>query len=170
MVPKGDIRNRLLADASPPPPEPPTESASYASSRGIRRRVALAPEPVAPADQPLMMSLKRDWDKGKISAKQVQDYAHGDARQGAHGMCEVAAAGTHGRHPQDIQRSLLRLSRVSAWGTRVYLVSDPDQAGQGRPPLPSAPSGSLRCMPIPPSSLPPLLPGPLGLVMLSGSA
>ena len=59
------------------------------------------------ADMPLIQSLKRDWAKGKLSSPQVQEYALGAAKQGAQGMGGLAAAGSHGSNPQNLQRSLM---------------------------------------------------------------
>ena len=46
---------------------------------------------------------------GKISAKQVQEYAFGADQQGAVGMGAAAKAGTSGKHAQNIHRSLLSI-------------------------------------------------------------
>ena len=63
----------------------------------------------ASADLPLLRSLLRDWSKGLISAKQVQDYALGASQQGAVGMDATARAGSSGKHAQHIHRSLVSL-------------------------------------------------------------
>ena len=114
MSPKGGIRKRVLADVGES--ESNTQAASSSGQRGGIRRRVLAPaeqesagEARADIDLPLLRSLKRDWAKGKLSSPQVQDYAAGAAAQGAVGMGRAAAAGSHGRHPQNLQRSLIAL-------------------------------------------------------------
>jgi len=109
MAPKGGIRKRLLDDGQHPSGSEATGSGEPlpSSSRSLRRRVGDAPEPLQ--EQPLLQSLKRDWGKGLLSSKQVQEYAAGADRQGAKGLAAVAAAGGSGRHPQNLQRSLMAM-------------------------------------------------------------
>jgi hypothetical protein len=75
------------------------------STRSVRQRLTAT----CTADLPLVNSLRRDWAKGLISAKQVQEYAHGAQLQGANFLGDLAKAGTFGKNPQNIQRSLIQL-------------------------------------------------------------
>ena len=61
------------------------------------------------ANLPFNASMKRDWCQGRISAKQVQEYAFGAQQQGAVGVIDMAKAGSSGRHPQNIHRSLVSM-------------------------------------------------------------
>ena len=63
----------------------------------------------ASVDLPLLQSLKKHWGQGIISAAQVQEYAWGASKQGAVGMSSPAAAGSSGKHAQNIHRSLIAL-------------------------------------------------------------
>ena len=60
-----------------------------AAKRNVRRRIHNAPSSTpnrgssSAGDLPLNSSLKRDWARGWLSAKQVQDYALGAQKQGA---------------------------------------------------------------------------------------
>ena len=58
---------------------------------------------------PLLASLKKEWCKGHLSAKQVQEFAMGAEAQGAYGMTATASAGTRGKNPQNIHRTLASL-------------------------------------------------------------
>ena len=117
MGKRGGIRQRLegAASSSGQQAEEPEEIGhSIAARRSVRRRVANQGSPTeggtdAPADLPLLHSLKRDWSKGILSAKQVQEYAEGASRQGAVGMDGAARAGSHGKHAQNMHRSLVSL-------------------------------------------------------------
>ena len=111
MAPKGGIRKRVLEDD-------PTQGTGSRSSRDIapdaqrslRQRVTpastsgTAPEAALPFNN----TLKRDWGKGDISSKRVQEYAMAASQQGAIGLDAVSMAGSSGKNPQNIQRSLLR--------------------------------------------------------------
>ena len=111
MSPKGGIRKRVLTDAEEAKASTPASSSSGRTG-GVRRRVLAPPEQASGhADQPndLLDGFKRDWAKGKLSSPQVQDYAARAAAQGAAGMGRAASAGSHGRHPQNLQRSLIAL-------------------------------------------------------------
>jgi len=78
-----------------------------ASRRSVRSRLAGPNVEVDESTLPLYQSLKRDWCKGEISAKKVQEYALGAQLQGALGMSAPARAGSSGKHPENIHRSLL---------------------------------------------------------------
>ena len=113
MSRKGGIRKRVLGANRDDDDCDDHEAAAASSSRkgGVRRRLIARAEAAASTsvDLPLLRSLKRDWSKGKLTSPQVQEYASGAARQGAIGMSKVAAAGSHGRNPQHLQRSLISL-------------------------------------------------------------
>ena len=110
MAPKGGVRKRVLEDIS-------HDNSGAASSsdvdpsarRSIRSRVvAETHQPVA-SELPLLQTLKRDWGKGLLSSRQVQEYSLAAEKQGAIGMSAAAAAGSSGKNPQNLQRSLLHV-------------------------------------------------------------
>ena len=78
---------------------------------------------------PLMESLKRDWAKGALSAKQVQEYAHGAHQQGAVGMEAPAKAGSWGKHGQNCHRSLMTLFGQPAGAPEITWVEVPTKKG-----------------------------------------
>ena len=57
--------------------------------------------------RPLVRSLLKDWAKGVVNSRQVQEYANGARLQGASGVDALAFAGASGRHPANIHRALL---------------------------------------------------------------
>ena len=113
MAPKGGIRKRV-ASSSPESPSP-EQSAGASSSRpspirgGVRQRIgqAIADDPDVPADLPMNDYLKKQWALGQMSSPQVQAIAERAQQQGATGAERLAAAGTSGRNPQNLQRSLV---------------------------------------------------------------
>ena len=80
---------------------------------GLRRRLG---EPDAPGDPsmelprtstanlPLNNKLKKDWAAGKLSSRQVQEYAMGAMQQGATGLDAMSAIGNSGTNLQNLQR------------------------------------------------------------------
>ena len=114
MSPKGGIRKRMLAISEPANED--TGGGSGSSGRlagGIRRRQAAGSEGAGTGGEEkpneLLDMWKRDWGKGKLSSPQIQEYAMGAIAQGAKDMGRAAAIGSHGKHPQNIQRSLISL-------------------------------------------------------------
>ena len=113
---KQGVRQRLLSNQDDEPQESAAASSS-ADSRSVRRRVAAgqpgAAEVAASTGEgrplPLLASLKKEWCKGHLSAKQVQEFAMGAEAQGAYGMTATASAGTRGKNPQNIHRTLASL-------------------------------------------------------------
>ena len=112
MSPKGGIRKRVLANVEEKPADTPASSSSGLRG-GVRQRARARQEDAGgetvDLNGPLLQKWKRDWAKGILSSPQVQDYAAGAIAQGASGLGKVAAAGSHGRHPQNLQRSLVAL-------------------------------------------------------------
>jgi hypothetical protein len=110
VSPKGGVRKRVLADAEE---NEASTQASSSSGRvgGIRRRVSTPPEQASERteENQLLDGFKRDWARGRLSSPQIQDYAARAIAQGAVGMGRAAAAGSHGRHPQNLQRSLIAM-------------------------------------------------------------
>ena len=109
---RGGVRKRLMdeVDLTCEPEGMGSSSSSSANTRSLRARIADSqPEPEVLEDLPLTNSLKRDWAKGDLTARQVQEYAAGAEAQGAVGVGNVAAAGARGQHPQNIQRTLIKL-------------------------------------------------------------
>ena len=118
MSRKGGIRKRLLEpadDVAAADRSGGAASSSDGRSGGIRKRArdreelqaAPAANAAGSSDVPLVKSLKKHWARGKLTSPQVQEFALGAMRQGAHGMQGLAAAGSFGSHPQNLQRSLM---------------------------------------------------------------
>ena len=122
MAPKGGVRKRLASavaddDLHEPVvgPDPSAGSSSEAPRlRGsVRRRLSDfgksddggSTEVAAP--RPLTASLKKKWATGKLTSPDVQEIAQGAMLQGATGVDHLAAAGSHGKHAQNMQRSLI---------------------------------------------------------------
>ena len=140
MAPKGGIRKRLGLDdnapssssgAGTPAPSPGEPRPNPSESRSVRRRMEPQSTSSASVDQelPLLMSLRRDWGLGKVSAKQVQDYAYGAQRQGAVGLTQVSASGSSGKHPQNIQRALVNIFGAPAGAPEFTWCQVPTKRG-----------------------------------------
>ena len=85
---------------------------------------------VDPCDKQWAHKLKRDWAAGKISAKQVQEYAAASTASGAHGVGGLAATGAHGRHPSSIHRALMRIFGHPAGAPEIDWVEIPTKKGR----------------------------------------
>ena len=112
MGKKGGIRKRILEpEGGHEPAEPkPTQLGSSSTSRSIRRRLEVsAPSSSSAPSGPLVPKLVRDWAKGKLTALQVQDYALGASDKSGHNLEPVAGAGSYGKNPQNVHRSLVQL-------------------------------------------------------------
>ena len=98
----------------------------------------------APAERvrtpPLTQSLLRDWSRGKVTSKQVQDYAMGAEVQGAGGLKKFGSAGSSGKYVGNIFRDLVRVFGKAKGGARNDLLVDSDSQQQVHPPpVPVAP-------------------------------
>ena len=105
------IRNRVdraTSSAGTAAPADPNEPIFKGGSRK-RSLAALGSSPSQPEAQPFTHSLKRDWAKGLLSSRQVQEYAWTAQQQGATGVDKIAASGPPGAHPSSIHRSLRAL-------------------------------------------------------------
>ena len=104
----GVASSHAAASSRDPPSAAPSVPSPVAGGIALRKRKAggLAE---APTPKPYTKLLKRDWGKGKLSSPMVQQHAEAASQQGAHGLEEISAAGTSGRHPQNIQRSLVSI-------------------------------------------------------------
>ena len=102
------VRKRLLGDGCVDEPAASSASGSLLHGRSVRHRL-LAEELDLPApEQPLTQALKRDWAKGILNARQIQEYAAKAQAQGAVGLERLASAGASGRHPSNVHRLLMR--------------------------------------------------------------
>ena len=109
MPPKGGIRKRI-ASTSPDRPSSSTGAVGSEPSPprgGVRQRIAHRLESTIAYPLPLNDTLKKQWTKGKLSSPQVQQIAESAMQQGATGADRLAAAGAHGQHPQNLQRSFV---------------------------------------------------------------
>ena len=109
---KGGIRKRVLQSDDAPPSAAASSSSGYPRG-GIRQRLSAqeadpSPKPLTP----LLRDFKEDWARGKLTSPQVQKFAMSAVHSGAEGMQRAANAGTAGKHPQNLQRSLIALFGV----------------------------------------------------------
>ena len=116
--PRGSLRRRLdvredhhaLAEELPSAGrEGDADEAALRRRGGVRQRLAEPPLPQGSGDAklPLLRSLRRDWALGKLTSKQVQEYAWGATWQGAAGVGRLSRIGNEGRNPQNMHRALL---------------------------------------------------------------
>ena len=111
------IKRRLAENQDVAPDSSADASTSAASSSsglrgGIRQRLAANVEGAVdptPVPGPLYQSLKRDWAKGVITSKQVQEYAWGAWQQGASGMQSMGATGNSGKNPSYMFKAMKHL-------------------------------------------------------------
>ena len=71
----------------------------------------------------------RDWAKGKLNALQVQDYAQGASDKSEHNLEPLAAAGSYGKNPQNVHRSLVQLFGRPAGCPEMKWVHIPTKQG-----------------------------------------
>ena len=130
MIPRTSVKRRIdralrgsdeAADSSDGHRGTLSVSASSAAPRGtVRQRInrALESEHVDREDLPLNDKLKKMWASGQLPASEIQELADVAERQGAGGLSRLAASGSHGSWPQNVQRSL-----ISFFGHPVGLPS-----------------------------------------------
>lgn len=109
-VNRGGVRQRLVADGI-------GQNSSSSSSGG---------------HLPLFSALRRDWALGKITSKQVQQYAEGASDQGSVGMDALARAGAGGKHPGNLFRSLVAAFGLPPGAPDLFWVDIPIQ-GEATP-------------------------------------
>ena len=90
MAPKGGIRQRLGGDAVGASEELAGDAAgsSDVPRGGVRSRLDRKrgrDEEEGSAHLPMVVSMKKDWGKGKVTSAQVQEYVWGAVAQGARG-------------------------------------------------------------------------------------
>jgi hypothetical protein len=113
------VRGRLCEEGQSEVEIPGSSSGSadrptLTSARSVRQRVghAIVGEtkrgPQVPTG-PFVQSLKRDWAKGQLSARQIQEYATTARDQGAEGLDRLASVGTDGKYASNIHKQLLRM-------------------------------------------------------------
>ena len=136
-APKNSLKKRL-AEYEAAKSDPINDASATASSssaalgRGSRQRLEQyesesITEPTTA--RPLTDSLKRDWAAGHLTAKKVQEYALNALRQGAHSLDDIAATGAHGKAPQHIHRSLLKIFGTPKGAPEFDWVNIPGKNG-----------------------------------------
>ena len=111
---KGGVRQRLgLYDSVDEPVGEERAMASTASSSGlrggIRGRVGVGDKDGGDSRKkrkskgPLIGTLKKQWGKGELSARQVEEIVTSAAAQGADGLPKLASP----KYPQNLQTSLM---------------------------------------------------------------
>ena len=141
-LPKGGIRKRITSTLEKPEVTEWTHKKCKLSTSLIEHgvpsrsgRVRRRLEKTAPTcggeieEKLLLQNLKREWGRGKLSSSQVQDYSAGAAEQGARGLGKVAAAGSKGCHPQNLQRSLISVFGMPTRAPEFWWHEIPLKAG-----------------------------------------
>ena len=133
MPPRGGIRSRIADDDEPPSGSGASSSRDIdpSSRRSVRQRVSSTPPPSRStnASLPLNSSLKKDWGKGILTSRQVQEYASGASQQGASGVDPIASAGNFGKNPQNLQRALLNLFGKPVGSPEISWYNIPTKKG-----------------------------------------
>ena len=135
MAPKGGIRQRLGGDAVGASEELAGDAAgsSDVPRGGVRSRLDRKrgrDEEESSAHLPMVVSMKKDWGKGKVTSAQVQEYVWGAVAQGARGMDKLAAAGGSGKNPQNMQRALISAFGMPMGAPRFTWIEIPTKAGR----------------------------------------
>ena len=115
---------RRMADPDPDAMEDVPKAVPKQPSGGIKQQLADPTDghtttgssssssiPAPPLPMTFEHDMKKDWSKGKLSSQQVQHYAKSSMGQGAQGLEAMSSAGSSGRHPGNVFRSLKTL-----WG------------------------------------------------------
>ena len=97
--------------------------------RRVERAGATAGRGGGGASLPLNNSLRRQWAKGELTSRQVQELAFGAACQGADGLEGISTAGSSGARPQNIQRSLLSFFGRPSGGADFTWIRIPTRRG-----------------------------------------
>ena len=82
---------------------------------------------------PLTKSLQKKWASGKLSAKEVQEFALSAMSQGAYGLENLAAIGNWGTNPQNMQRALIGVFGHPPGAPPFTLVEIPTKHGTRTP-------------------------------------
>lgn len=136
------VRQRLAEDEDPHNNFEDEKQQPIKHNGGVRQRLSditsdtrdddsLAELRTKPSHQlPLFRSLRREWAKGELSARQVQDFALGAKAQGAIGMESLAGSGSGGTHSQNIHRSLMSLFGHAPGSPDLYWAEIPTTSKQ----------------------------------------
>ena len=74
--------------------------------------------------------LKREWASGTLNAGQVQRLGAAAREAGAEGLDQVAATGTHGKHPQNVHRDLVKIFGNPPGAPEVDWLEVPTKLGR----------------------------------------
>lgn len=110
----GSQKRRLeRAGAEADGTDPGAGASSSSAPRGsLRRRLDRASQGASSAAErpsPLAGTLMKQWASGQLSSAKVQEIAEAATASNAEGVGGLSSAGPSGRHPQNLQRSLLRM-------------------------------------------------------------
>ena len=115
--------------------------ASTASSSGlrggIRGRVGVGDEDGGDSRKkrkskgPLISTLKKQWGKGELSARQVEEIVTSAAAQGADGLPTLASP----KYPQNLQTSLMSAFGLPEGAPEVFWASVPFKSGRAMHPF-----------------------------------
>ena len=139
---KGGIRQRLGLNA--PPDEPAVDAgvgASTASSSGlrggVRSRVGVDSDNGGSSrgkqkcTGPLVGTLKKQWGKGELSARQVEEIVSSASAQGAEGLPTLASP----KYPQNLQSSLMSAFGLPVGAPEVFWALAPFKPGKAMHPF-----------------------------------
>ena len=80
---------------------------------------------------PVIGTLKKQWGKGELSARQVEEIVSSSAEQGAEGMPTLASP----KHPQNLQSSLMAAFGLPVGAPAVFWASIPFKSGKAMHPF-----------------------------------
>ena len=147
-VPLNNIRSRLSSSTHCASASNPALAAT-STRTNLRQRCAPASSPDDAGDEGvprITRSLRRDWARGKLTSRQVQEYAEGAQQSGAIGLDKLARAGASGRHPANVQRALLTYFGRPKGAPKVEWVELPMKDGKRRAHLFLFPHSFLGCL------------------------
>jgi len=111
----------------------PVDQSSPSLVGGVRRRLAAVEAPPADTQAPLYLKLMKEWAKGKLSSRQVQDFANDAFQSGAEGLQRMGAVANEGKNPQNAFRALRALFGQPANMPAFKWIEIPTVNGQRTP-------------------------------------
>ena len=107
--------------------------------QSIKRRIAEADIETGSLDleaqqpTPHFLKLKRDWAKGKLSAKDIQEHALTAMQSGARGVEQMAKMGNWGDNPRNMARALVHALGMPAGSPQFDWFEIPLKSGPKSP-------------------------------------
>ena len=130
---KSSKKQRLAASSDEEPivaEDPPVDvSRRGGHQQRLRGARAQSPSPERARHLPLNDNLKRRWGCGELSSVAMQSIAYDAKAQGATGIDDIAAAGSHGSHAKNLFRDLIKLFGAPKERSENRLDRNPFEVG-----------------------------------------